>query len=211
MRGEGSVKYEPLFIADFPVEIMYQAMGECGNMSLAHPLWSSVTHYPLWHFCGIVLFLVLAVIHRRARSSGVIVLVLWNLTGVILHEAAHLLVGLLLRAQPAAISLLPKRDGNGWRLGSVQFGRITAINAMPVALAPLGLIGLAYWLARHWFSWYAPSLPAMLGLYGCMFVLLYNALPSRQDLRVACTWRSILLYVSLAVVLAVCFLRPHID
>lgn len=180
-------------------------------MNLAHPLWSSMTKYPLWHLCGITLFLALVAIHRRTRSSGIVMLVLWNLTGVILHEAAHLLVGLLLRAQPTGISLMPKRDGNGWRLGSAQFRRITAINAVPVALAPLGLAGVAYWLACHWFSWCAPSLPAMLGLYGSFFVLLYNALPSRQDLRVACTWRSILLYAPLAAVMIVYFLRSHID
>jgi hypothetical protein len=169
-----------------------------------------VACHPLWHLCGISLFLVLVSLHRRASSSGVLVLVLWNLTGVILHEAAHLVVGLLLQARPTGISLLPHRDGNGWRLGSVGFRRITAFNAVPVALAPLSLIGVAYWLARNWFTWQAPSLPATLGLYGCVFILLYNALPSRQDLRVACSWRSLLLYVPLAAALVFYFLRPLI-
>lgn len=169
-----------------------------------------VARHPLWHVCGIALFLVLAAIHRRARSSGALALVLWNLTGVILHEAAHLLVGLLLLARPTGISILPRREGRGWRLGSVGFRRITAFNAVPVALAPLGLVGVAYWLARHWFAWQTPSLSTTLALYGCVFVLLYNALPSRQDLRVACTWRSLLLYVPLAAALAFHFLRPLI-
>jgi hypothetical protein len=169
-----------------------------------------ISSHPIWHLCGIALFLVLAALHRRARSSGILALVLWNLTGVILHEAAHLLVGLMLRARPTGISLLPRREGNGWRLGSIGFRRITAFNALPVALAPLGLIGVAFWLARHWFTWLAQSLPATLALYCCVFVLLYNSLPSRQDLRVACTWRSLLLYVPLAAVLAGYFLRPLI-
>jgi hypothetical protein len=179
-------------------------------MNLVNPLWLSITHHPFWHFCGIVLVLAMAAIHCRVRSSGAIVLVLWNLTGVILHEVAHLLVGLLLRAHPTGISLLPTRDGNGWRLGRVGFRRITALNAVPVSLAPLGLVGVAYWVACRWFSWYAPSLPAMLALYGCVFVLLYNALPSRQDLRVACTWRSILIYAPLTAALAWYYLWPLI-
>ncbi len=169
-----------------------------------------IASHPLWHLCGVTLFLVLAAINRRARSSGALVLVLWNLTGVILHEAAHLLVGLLLRARPTSVSLLPHREGDGWRLGSVSFRGITAFNAVPVALAPLGLVGVAYWLAIHWFTWQAPSLAVTLALYGCVFVLLYNALPSRQDLRLACTWRSLLLYVPVAAALGVYFLRPFI-
>ncbi len=169
-----------------------------------------VTSHPFWHVCGIALFLVLVAIHRRARSSGVLMLVLWNLAGVILHEASHLLVGVLLRAQPTCISVLPHRGDNGWCLGSVSFRRITALNAFPVSLAPLGLVGVACWLARRWFTWQAPTLPATLALYGCMFVLLYNALPSRQDLRVACNWRSLLIYVPPMLALAAYFFLPLI-
>ncbi len=164
--------------------------------------------HPLWHSCGVAFFLVLAGVHRRARSSGALMLVIWNLAGVILHEVAHLLVGLLLQARPTGISLLPHRVGDGWRLGSVAFRRITAINAVPVALAPLGLVGIACWLARNWFTWLAPSFSTTLALYGCLFVFLYNALPSRQDLRVACNWRSLLLYAPLVLVLTGYFLLP---
>ena len=146
----------------------------------------------------------------RPRSSGALVIVLWNLTGVILHELAHLLVGLLCRAHPTAVSLLPHRVGPKWRLGSVTFRRITPFNAMPVALAPLGLAALAYLVATNWFSWYPPSFTATLALYAAVFVLLYNSLPSRQDLRVAFNWRSILIYVPLAALLAWYLLWPAI-
>ena len=163
-----------------------------------------VEQNPLWHVCGIGLFVVLAAIQCRARTSGILALALWNLTGVILHELAHLLVGLLFRARPAGFSLLPCRVGNYWRLGSVSFARITAVNAVPVALAPLGLAGLAYWVARNWFRWNTPSLPSTLVLYATVYVLLYNSLPSRQDLRVACNWKSIALYSLLATVAGYC-------
>jgi hypothetical protein len=157
---------------------------------------------PLWHACGAGLFILLVAIHRRTRSSCVLVAVLWNLTGVILHELAHLLVGIVFRAGPSAISLVPHRDGAGWCLGSVSFTRITAVSAVPVALAPLSLAGLAYWIARNWFDWYQPSLQATLLLYGSVFLLLYNSLPSRRDLRVAFNWRSMLLYLPLIAALA---------
>jgi hypothetical protein len=156
--------------------------------------------HPLWHVCGIGLFILLAAIQRRASSSGILAMALWNLTGVILHELAHLLAGLLFRARPAGLSLFPRREGNFWRLGSVSFARITAFNAVPVAFAPLGLVGLAYWLARNWFTWCRPSLLATLALYAAVYLLLYNALPSSRDLRLACNWRSIVLYSLLAAV-----------
>lgn len=158
-----------------------------------------VEQHLLWHLCGAGLFLVLAAIQRRARSSGILAMALWNLTGVILHELAHLLAGLLFGARPVSFSLLPRRTGQSWRLGSVSFGRLTAVNAVPVALAPLGLAGLAYVVARHWYTWCRPSLVSTLGLYAALYLLGYNALPSRQDLRVACNWRSLALYGVLGV------------
>lgn len=170
-----------------------------------------IAHHPLWHLCGAALFLLLAGIHRRARTSGVLVAVLWNLAGVIIHELAHLLVGTLLRAKPVGFSLVPRREGAGWRLGCVRFRRITPFNAVPVALAPLGLFGLAYWLARQWFDWYKTTLVATLSLYAVLFVLLYNALPSRQDLRVAGNWRSMLIYLPPLVALAWYCALPSFD
>jgi len=159
---------------------------------------AAMAQNPLWHICGIALVILLAALHRRSRRSGIFVLALWNLAGVILHELAHLLVGGVLGGEPTGISLIPRREGARWRLGSVTFARITAVNAVPVALAPLGLAGVAWLVAKHWFAWFRPSLPATLALYAACFVLLYNALPSRQDLRIAMNWRSLLLYASLA-------------
>ena len=169
-----------------------------------------MAQHPLWHVCGAALFILLVALHRQTKSSGVLVIVMWNLTGVILHELAHLLVGLLCRAQPTAVSLIPHRAGPRWRLGSVTFRRITPFNAVPVALAPLGLAALAYLVARNWFSWYPPSFAATLALYAAVFVLLYNALPSRQDLRVASNWQSILMYLPLAALVAWYLLWPTI-
>ena len=62
--------------------------------------------------------------------------------------------------------------------------------SLPSASPPL-----AWLVASNWFSWYRPSLTATLALYAALFVLLYNSLPSRQDLRVAFNWKSILIYL----------------
>jgi len=157
-----------------------------------------IDQHPIWHLIGLGLFLTLFAVHFRARKSGIFIVALWNLLGVILHESAHLLVGLLFQAAPTGFSIFPRRNGNRWQLGSVRFSRITAVNAVPVALAPLSLVPLAYLTAIYWFDWFAASLATTLGLYAAVFILLYNALPSVQDLRVASNWRSLLLYGSLA-------------
>ena len=150
--------------------------------------------HPFWNICGIAMFILLIACTRRARSSGMLVITLWNLPGVLLHESAHLLIGIIFFAGPKNISLIPRRTGKSWRLGSAGFSRINAVNAVPVALAPLGLALIAWLVARNWFHWFRPSLGSTLALYVLLFILLYNSLPSRQDLRVACNWKSVMLY-----------------
>jgi hypothetical protein len=153
--------------------------------------------HPLWHICGLSLFIFLAVCNSRSRTSGILFITLWNLPGVILHEFAHLLMGIIFCAGPANISLIPRRTGNSWRLGCTGFSRINAVNAVPVALAPLGLALIAWLLARNWFYWFRPSLGSTLALYVSLFILLYNSLPSRRDLKVACNLKSVMLYAIL--------------
>lgn len=154
-----------------------------------------MTDLPLWwHVCGAVLVSTLFLLAWQTRSANILVVCLTRLPGVVLHELAHLLAGILFRAKPESFNLIPRRRESGrWALGSVVFRRVTAFNAVPIALAPLGLIPLAYLLHRFWFDWLAISLPNTLLLYGVLFILVANAMPSRQDLRVAGNWRSLLL------------------
>lgn len=148
----------------------------------------------VWHFCGIMLFALLFAVNRWTSSRGIFIAALWNLTGVILHEFAHLVAGILLGAKPRGFSVLPTRTADDWSLGNVRFSSINSFNAVPVALAPLGLAVIAYVIYRSWPLWFTPSLSTILALYAVVFVLLYNSLPSRQDLWLACNWKSILLY-----------------
>lgn len=155
-----------------------------------------------WHVCGIVLVITMFLLNRIARSANICVVCITRLPGVVLHELAHLLTGILFRADPASFNLIPQRRSDGrWTLGSVAFRRVTAFNAVPIAFAPLGLLPLAYYGYRHWFNWLPATLANTLFLYAALFLLAYNALPSRQDVRVACNWKSILLYGSVGVVI----------
>lgn len=155
-----------------------------------------------WHVCGILLVSTLFLLARQSRAAPILVICLTRLPGVILHELAHLLAGILFRAQPESFNLMPQRRGDGrWTLGSVVFRRVTALNAVPIALAPLALVPLACLLYFFWFDWLAVSLVNTLLLYVVMYLLTANALPSSQDLRVAANWRSLLLYGGLGALL----------
>ncbi|NVO00466.1 MAG: hypothetical protein HXX17_14195 [Geobacteraceae bacterium] len=163
-----------------------------------------------WHGCGIVLVCALFMLHRSARSAHILVTCIIRLPGVVLHELAHLLTGLLLRAQPVGFSLLPKQRCDGrWTLGSVAFRRVTAFNAVPIALAPLGLLPSAYFIYISWYRWLPLTLTNTLFLYGAVFLLVANALPSRQDITVACNWKSLILYGSIGILVGYVWLnRP---
>jgi hypothetical protein len=114
-----------------------------------------------WHAGGALLAAAMLSIHCRARSTHIVAVCIIRLPGVVLHELAHLLCGILLRAEPAGFSLIPQCRGAGrWTLGSVTFRRVTAFNAVPIALAPLGLLPLAYLVWCYWFSLLRSGMPA---------------------------------------------------
>jgi hypothetical protein len=153
-----------------------------------------------WHIAGSALVFLLFVIRRSTRFTNIVVISLVELPGVILHEICHLIVGIIFMARPSGICLLPERNiqDGGWTLGTVGFNRITALNAVPIALAPLLLLGIAYELVIYWPTLiHSPSLLSTLGVYLALFVLSYDSIPSRQDIRIACNWKSVLLYGSI--------------
>ncbi len=152
-----------------------------------------------WHLCGLALLLCMIVLDRKSKRGGFFAIALWNLIGVSLHELTHLLVGTVLFAKPSGFSLIPHRQEDGIRLGSVSFRGLNAFNSLPIGLAPLGLIVVAFYLFQSWSKYFTPTLFSTMGIYLVSFVLVYNALPSRQDLKIAFGWKSILLYGTVAI------------
>ena len=107
------------------------------------------------------------------------------LPGTLCHEFCHWMVGKLLNGRPVRFTVIPKRAEQGLVLGSVALSNLRWYNAFFIGLAPLLLLGAAYGL----FAW---SLGGHPGLgwreAGAVFVLanlLFGAVPSWQDLRVA--------------------------
>ena len=129
-----------------------------------------------------LLALAALVLMRMAPRLGMWLYALVALPGTLMHELAHFIVALLLRAQPEFPSLLPRRMDGGWRMGSVAF-RAGPVRAAPIALAPLLLFPLAWWWTvaiMPRFTW--PWLAAAAWIAGA---LLSACLPSPADLRLA--------------------------
>lgn len=147
-----------------------------------------------WHVCGVVTVLLLLLFFRFMRRQHILFLTIAMLPGVVLHELAHLVAGILFGASPSCFSLLPKKNNTGWVMGSVQFGSVTALNAVPIALAPMALLPVAVLLYKYWFAFMEKSFVNTEILYVILFVLCFNSIPSSQDLKVACNWKSLLLY-----------------
>lgn len=138
------------------------------------------------YFVYTVLLLTAWGLKRLARHPTMFALV--GFPGTVAHEVAHLLVGVLLRAQPVGMTLWPKYLGQGrWQLGGVSFANLRWWSAPWVAMAPMLLAPLAGWLVSVWVwpIWLEGRLGfALLALYVCA-TLLQAAWPSRTDFRVA--------------------------
>jgi hypothetical protein len=133
----------------------------------------------------------------RAARASMWRIALLSFPGTAAHEAAHFLVGWLLRARPLRFSVWPQADARGWRLGSVSFAHIGLLNGAWVALAPLLLLPLAWiglvdvllplWSAHQWGWWVLAGYLTATALFA--------ALPSWQDLKLG--RRSLLFYTLL--------------
>ncbi|WP_323141366.1 hypothetical protein [Massilia phyllosphaerae] len=77
---------------------------------------------------------------------------IFSAAGTLCHELAHFSVGLLLGAKPVGFSIMPRRRGRTWELGSVTFANLRWYNAAPAALAPFLVLLLplaaAWWRTR---------------------------------------------------------------
>ncbi|TWI41014.1 hypothetical protein IP92_05734 [Pseudoduganella flava] len=124
----------------------------------------------------------------RALTRRHPIFFVFTLAGTLCHELVHLVAGFVLGARPASFTVIPKRAGQRWELGSVVLTRVTWYNAAPSALAPLLLILVPWWVAvlrtrPGWhFQW------ADLGLAFLLAPQLLAFWPSNADWKIA--WRS---------------------
>ncbi len=113
---------------------------ECGALM---PAWLC-RHGDLLLYLAPSLLLALLI---RALSARHPFFFLFTLAGTICHELAHFVVGLLTGARPASFTIIPRRVGQGWELGSVKLTRVRWYNAAPSALAPFLVVLLPFVVA----------------------------------------------------------------
>lgn len=120
-----------------------------------------------------------ALIHFLGRRHDFFIL--FYLAGTICHELAHFCIGLLTLARPRSFSVVPRRKGNEWLLGAVEFANLRWYNAAPTALAPFLILAVpllvAVWrVAVPWsFRWADAAIAVLLAPQFLSFW------PSRQD------------------------------
>ncbi|GLH72773.1 hypothetical protein GETHLI_12750 [Geothrix limicola] len=143
--------------------------------------WAGGSALPYVYLAAMALMLWL--LNQARRSFWLCALLAWP--GTVCHEACHWLVGRLLNGQPVHFTVLPRREGRGFVLGSVALRNLRWYNAFFVGLAPLILLPLAYGLLL----WRLGRQPAFGWAEACIVFLLANlvfaSVPSWQDLRVA--------------------------
>lgn len=135
------------------------------------------------------LIVIIAILFMRLKSTTYSIPffgITLNVLGTFLHELTHYLFALTFNGRPSSFSLIPKRNGNYWTLGSVEIANPTWYNKMPIGLAPLSLFVFAYYL-NHIYQYYVVSRDIFtdLGFIFALVVLVENAIPSRQDIKVA--------------------------
>ncbi|MFP5393571.1 MAG: hypothetical protein ACLGI6_18815 [Gammaproteobacteria bacterium] len=111
----------------------------------------------------------------------------FTLAGTLCHELAHYAAGLITFARPGRLSIVPRRSGAGWQLGSVSFTHLRWYNAAPVALAPLAVLAIpflvAFWRTGGGSTWQFQ--PADIGVAFLLAPQFLSFWPSSTDWRLA--------------------------
>lgn len=124
---------------------------------------------------------------------------LFTVAGTLCHELAHVLAGGLTGAAPSSITIIPRRKGRHWELGSVTLNRVRWYNAAPAALAPLAilLIPLAVAAWRTAPGWRFEFIDLVIALL--LAPQLLSFWPSAIDWRVAArSWPYLFIIAPLA-------------
>ncbi len=148
-------------------------------------------------YVGAVLGL-LGVIFALRRLLPIFFLAVFPAT--VAHELTHLAAALLLNGKPSGFNFIPRRSDTGYVLGAVGCANLRWYNGLFIGLAPLVLLAVAVALL----NWRVRGLVAInsseaLWAYA-ISCLIYAAIPSWQDIRIALTSSWLLFTLSAVMV-----------
>lgn len=122
------------------------------------------------------------------------------LPATVAHELMHWGVALLLNGRPESFRVIPQRRNEGYVLGAVRCANVRWYNGLFIGLAPLAWLAVAVTLL----DWRTRGVAAI-GMRELLWAyiiacLVYAAIPSWQDIKVALV--SSWLLVTLSIVMA---------
>jgi hypothetical protein len=123
------------------------------------------------------------VMNQARRSFWLFTLLV--LPGTLCHELCHWMVGKLLNGRPVRFTVFPKRAERGLVLGSVALSNLRWYNAFFIGFAPLLLLAAAYGLFKGRVGGHPELGWKEAGAVFILANLLFGAVPSGQDLRIA--------------------------
>ncbi len=140
-------------------------------------------------FVLVLLALIVLRLFSNLLTTGNIVFFIISLPGTFVHELAHYIVGFILLGKPSNFTIIPKKDGDGYTLGSVSFLNITNLNALPIGLAPLTLIPIGmlsfsysvFYLTKDYWN-NNIYIPIILGII--VYSIFTSFIPSPADYRI---------------------------
>ena len=138
-----------------------------------------------------IILMVVALVHlKKFTYKSMFMAALINIPGTLLHELMHFIVGLFLNARPCNFTILPKRCPEGYVMGSVGFRNATFYNALPSALAPLALLPIGYYINKYGLPELEPTFVNCILYVLLQTIIIENAMPSKTDFKVACMYKS---------------------
>lgn len=155
----------------------------------------------------LMIFLVILLLKMKyATYSNIYMSALVNIPGTFLHEMSHFIVGLIFNACPTRFDLFPKKQGDCYVMGSVGFRNVNFYNAIPSALAPLLLLIIGYYFNGWFFLNIKVTYFSYISYVLLQTIIIENAVPSRQDFKVAFSYPLGFLLYGAAFVFAVIYL-----
>ncbi|WP_415397814.1 hypothetical protein [Sulfurimonas sp. CS5] len=135
--------------------------------------------------------IVSAIIGKIKESSKNNIFTVWVIyfIGTLFHELTHLIVSIATYGKPSWFSILPSKQKNeigetvGYTLGYVRNNNLRFYNTFLVAMAPLLLIPLSYWIYLHFFEYFDKNIWTMISYIFIIVSLLFSSIPSSVDFK----------------------------
>lgn len=129
---------------------------------------------------ALIFYIFFKILEKKGKYYS---LFLIALPATLFHELAHYVISYITYGKPNKLSIIPKKEGNGWTLGYVTSTNLRWDNQAIVALAPLLLFPGIYYVLDYALKetvWY------FLCVYGYILAnFIQGAIPSSVDLKLA--------------------------